>query len=85
MFFFTTSEEKVQPKLAVCAIFQDEGPRWKECIDYKVIKVNLFYLYNKDSQDNFCWVFELYLNTGLVELINWESTKEHGVFGIDDF
>lgn len=85
--FFFFSEEKVEHKLAICAIFKDEVPRLKEWIDYhhEVMGVNLFYLYNNESQDNFREVLEPYIKDGLVELIGWESTKEHGVFGIDDF
>lgn len=85
--FFFFSEEKVEHKLAICAIFHDEGPRLKEWVDYhhEVMGVNLFYLYNNDSQDNFREVLEPYVKDGVVELIEWESTKKHGVFGIDDF
>lgn len=85
--FFFFSEEKVEHQLAVCAIFHNDGARLKEWIDYhhEVMGINLFYLYNNNSQDNFQEVLDPYIKNGLVELIEWESTKEHGVFGIDDF
>ena len=85
--FFFFSEEKVDQKLAICAIFHDEGPRLKEWIDYHhdVLGINLFYLYNNNSTDNYREVLDPYIKEGLVELIQWESTTKHGVFGIDDF
>lgn len=85
--FFFFSEEKVEHQLAICAIFHDEAPRLKEWVDYhhEIMGVNKFYLYNNHSRDNYQEVINPYIDQGLVELIEWDSTKEHGVFGIDDF
>ncbi|MCB1114924.1 MAG: glycosyltransferase family 92 protein [Chlamydiia bacterium] len=85
--FVFFGEEKVEHKLAVCAIFNNEAPQLKEWVDYHhdVLGVNLFYLYSNNSQDDYRAVLEPYIKEGLVHLIEWESTPEHGVFGLDDF
>lgn len=80
-------KKKPEHRLAICAIFYDEGPRLKEWVDYhhQALGVNLFYLYNNNSSDNFQEVLAPYIEKGLVELIEWESSEEHGVFGLDEF
>jgi hypothetical protein len=84
--FFFFSEEKVEHKLAICTIFKDEGAQLKEWIDYhhEVMRVKLFYLYNNNSRDNYQEVLKPYIKEGLIEIIDWASIKEHGIFGIDD-
>ncbi len=84
---FLFAEKKYEHRLAICAIFKNESPRLKEWIDYhhEALGVSHFYLYNNDSDDDYQKVLSPYIAEGLVELIEWESSEEHGVFGLDDF
>jgi hypothetical protein len=59
-------------EIAVCAIFQNEGPYLKEWIEFhKIVGVKHFYLFNHLSEDNYKEVLEPYIKSGLVELIDW--------------
>ena len=72
---------------AVCAMFKNESPYLKEWIDYhhKVLNTTKFYLYNNDSSDDYQTILAPYINSGLVELIQWpSSTKENAIIGYDD-
>lgn len=79
--------KKAEHQLAICAIFHNEAPFLKEWIDFhhQSMGVTHFYLYNNDSSDHFREVLAPYIDQGLVELFEWESTDEHAVFGLDDF
>ena len=67
--------------LAVCAIFKNEAPYLKEWIDYHhdLLGVSKFYLYNNDSRDGYKEVLSPYINSGLVELIDWQSEDRHAI------
>lgn len=72
-------------KFAICAMFKDEAPYLKEWIEYhKYLGAEHFYLYNNDSTDDFLQVLEPYIEKGIVELIDWKSTKKHGIWKIED-
>lgn len=59
-------------KLAVCAIFKNEGRFLKEWIDYHItVGVNHFYLYNNNSDDNYYEILAPYIDKGIVDLIQW--------------
>lgn len=59
-------------KLAICAIFRDEGSILTEWIEYhKLIGIEHFYLYNNFSQDNFLSILQPYILKGEVTLIDW--------------
>lgn len=73
-------------KLAIGAIFHNEAPFLKEWIDHHTqLGVTKFFLYNNDSTDNYLEVLRPYIQTGLVTLIDWESTEEHAVHGFGEF
>jgi hypothetical protein len=74
-------------ELAICAMFKNEAPWLKEWIDYhhRALGVSHFYLYNNDSTDDFLTVLQPYLDQGLVDIIDWPSTPEHGIWGVSDF
>ncbi len=57
---------------AICAIFQNEAPYLKEWIEYhKIVGAKHFYLYNNFSQDDYLPVLKPYVNSGIVELVDW--------------
>lgn len=54
--------------LAVCAIAKDEGPYFKEWIEWHLRQgVDKFYVYDNESTDCTCEVLEPYIRTGQVE------------------
>lgn len=58
-------------KVALCAIFRDEGPYLKEWIEYhRLVGVSHFYLYNNCSQDNYLQILQPYIDKGIVELFD---------------
>lgn len=58
-------------------IFQNEAPYLKEWIEFhKLVGVEHFYLYNNASQDNFSEVLAPYVESGIVELIDWNEVAE---------
>lgn len=64
-------------QLSICAIFQDEAPFLKEWIEFhRLVGVEHFYLYNHHSQDHYQSVLEPYLKSGIVELVNVDSTTK---------
>src|SRR5271167_2905681 len=65
--------------LSACMIFRDEAPCLKEWIEFHVLLgVEHFYLYNNLSQDNYKEVLQPYVNSGIVELIEWNQ-ESHNV------
>ena len=62
-------------ELSVCAIFQNEAPYIKEWIDYHLhVVVEHFWLYNNDSQDDFRPILQPYIDSGIVEIIEWPGS-----------
>lgn len=56
--------------LAVCAIAKDEGPYFKEWIDWHLsVGVDKFYIYDNDSSDNTRQILKPYIDKGIVEYI----------------
>lgn len=72
-------------KLAICAMFKNEGPWLKEWIEYhRLLGATYFYLYNNDSTDGYAEILQPYIEKGIVELIDWDSSAEHAIYGIED-
>lgn len=59
-------------KVAVCAIFKNEGRFLKEWLDYHIVAgVDHFFMYNNNSEDNYNDVITPYIERGIVTLIDW--------------
>ena len=68
----------VQPEhyLAVCAIAKDEGPYFKEWIDWHRSQgVDKFYVYDNESTDSTREVLQPYIDAGIVEYIDWPGYR----------
>lgn len=64
-------------ELAICAIFQDEDRFLDEWINHHVRHgVQHFWLYNNNSTDAYRIVLHPYIESGLVELIDWPSSPQ---------
>ena len=64
--------------LSVCMIFRDEASYLKEWIEFhRLLGVEHFYLYNNLSQDNYKEVLDPYINSGVVELIEWNKESRN--------
>lgn len=60
--------------VALCAIFQNEADYLREWIEFhKIVGVQHFYLYNNLSQDHYQQVLAPYIESGEVELFQWED------------
>ena len=69
-----TQEKKY--KVAVCAIFKDEGEFFQEWLEYHLmIGVEHFYLYNNNSSDGYLEILKPYMDRGLVTLVDFP--EEH--------
>lgn len=69
---------EVQPEhyLAVCAIAKDEGPYFKEWIDWHRSQgVDKFYVYDNESTDSTREVLQPYIDAGVVEYIDWPGYR----------
>lgn len=63
---------KYEYKLSACSLFRDEARFLKEWIEYhKLVGVEHFYLYNNLSDDDYISVLAPYVESGVVELIEW--------------
>lgn len=61
-------------ELSVLAMFREESKYLKEWIDYhRIVGVEHFWLYNDHSTDNFYEVLKEYVDTGIVEVIDWTT------------
>lgn len=61
-----------QYELAVCTIFQDEARFLKEWIEFhRLVGAEHFILFNNLSRDDYAAVLAPYIETGIVELIDW--------------
>lgn len=64
--------------LSVCMIFRDEAPYLKEWIEFhRLLGVDHFYLYNNLSQDNYLEVLTPYVNSEIVELMEWNQESNN--------
>lgn len=58
-------------------MFQNEADYLQEWIDYhRKVGVEHFWLYNNNSTDDFLTELQPYIDSGLVELIDWPSSQE---------
>lgn len=84
LFFIPCAFASYKYDLSVCMIFRDEAPYLKEWIEFhRLLGVEHFYLYNNLSQDNYKDVLNPYINSGIVELIEWNQ-EAHDVREWDD-
>ncbi|MCD8206392.1 MAG: glycosyltransferase family 92 protein [Bacteroidales bacterium] len=62
--------------LTVCAIAKNEGPYFKEWLDWHIAQgVEKFYVYDNESTDNTKEVLELYIERGVVDYKYWPGTR----------
>lgn len=62
--------DRTQPQyyLAVCAIAKDEGPYFKEWLDWHIkMGVEKFYIYDNESTDDTRRILQPYIDSGVVE------------------
>lgn len=63
--------------LAVCAMAKNEGPYFKEWIEWHHhLGVEKFYIYDNESTDNTKEILAPYVASGLVDYIFWEGVKQ---------
>lgn len=61
-------------ELAVVCMFYNEAEYLKEWIEFhKLVGVDHFYLYNNNSDDHYEEVLSPYIQSGIVDLLNWPS------------
>ena len=71
--------EKTAPQryLAICAIAKNEGPYFKEWIDWhKKLGVEKFYIYDNESSDNTKAILAPYIEAGIVEYTFFPGKKQ---------
>lgn len=71
-------KERTEPEhyLAVCAIAKNEGPYFKEWIDWHLSQgVEKFYVYDNESTDETRDVLRLYIESGVVEYKYWPGHR----------
>lgn len=62
--------------LAICAIAKDEGPYFKEWIEWHLSKgVDKFYVYDNASTDDTKQVLQPYIDKGIVEYTYWPGHR----------
>lgn len=58
--------------ISACCMFKNESSFLDEWIKYHlVVGIDHFYLYNNNSDDNFIEILSPYIDSGIVELIDW--------------
>jgi hypothetical protein len=63
--------------LAICAIAKNEGPYFKEWIEWhRKLGVEKFYIYDNESVDNTKEVLKPYIDSGLVEYIYFPGKRQ---------
>lgn len=70
--------DKTEPKyyLAICAIAKNEGPYFKEWIEWHISKgVEKFYIYDNESTDCTKEVLQPYIESGIVDYKYWPGRK----------
>ncbi|MDE5745782.1 MAG: glycosyltransferase family 92 protein [Paramuribaculum sp.] len=70
--------DKSEPEyyLAVCAIAKNEGPYFKEWIDWHLsVGVEKFYIYDNGSDDNTAEVLKPYIEKGIVDYISFPGYR----------
>lgn len=62
--------------LAVCAIAKNEGPYFKEWVEWHLSQgVDKFYVYDNESTDGTKQILEPYIKQGIVEYIDWPGYR----------
>ena len=78
--FYFTRPTHYEHQLSICATFKNEAPFLKEWIEYhRLIGATHFYLYNNGSTDHSLEVLEPYVESGLVEVIDWKNSEHHAI------
>lgn len=63
--------------LSVCAIAKDEGPYFKEWLEFhRLVGVEKFYIYDNESSDNTREILEPYIKEGIVDYTPWPGKKQ---------
>jgi hypothetical protein len=69
---FKKKTKKYEYTISICGIFKNEAKFLDEWIKYHlVIGIDHFYLYNNNSDDNFLEILKPYIDSNVVELIDW--------------
>lgn len=75
-FFCRVNPVKKKYRVSVCAIFKNEAAYLKEWIEFNhIVGIEHFYLYNNNSEDEYLYVLQPYIDNELVTLIQWP--KKH--------
>ena len=62
--------------LAVCAIAKNEGPYFKEWVEWHLSQgVDKFYVYDNESTDGTKQILEPYIKQGIGEYIDWPGYR----------
>jgi hypothetical protein len=78
--FICTCVRAYDYNLVVCAIFQNDATDLKEWIEFhKLVGVEHFYLYNNLSEDDYLSILQPYIDSGEVDLIQWDYPTRSGV------
>ena len=65
--FRTKEQENYPHKLGICLIIKDEAPYIKEWLDYYLmLGVEVFYIFDNDSNDNIQEILKPYIDKGIV-------------------
>lgn len=71
------STQPPQHYVALCAIAKNEGPYFKEWIEWhRKMGVEKFYIYDNESTDNTRSILEPYMASGLVDYQYWPGKKQ---------
>lgn len=69
---FFKKKKEFKYTISVCCMFKNESIFLEEWIKYHlVIGIDHFYMYNNNSDDNFLEILNPYIDSGIVDLINW--------------
>jgi len=84
--FLFCSRPSYKYNMAICAMFKNEAPWLKEWIvfHHEILGFEYFYLYNNDSSDNYKEVLAPFIDRGIVELIEWDSSDDTHRVGDED-
>ena len=72
LFFIKPKRTTHKYEVAICGLFKNEARFLSEWINYHLsIGVDHFYMYNNNSDDNYLQVLSKYIESGIVDLIDW--------------
>ncbi|UQZ89794.1 hypothetical protein C4J81_11475 [Deltaproteobacteria bacterium Smac51] len=86
--YFTVMREEsgleFEHYLSVCAIAKNEGPYFKEWLEFhRLAGVDKFYIYDNESSDNTREILEPYIQAGIVEYTFWPGQRQQ-IFAYTD-